>query len=147
MTRAALLMLGLLLPAQALALSIEAPTIPEQRLVINSLFVTRVNPLGLELRTRGGYQRRLYQDERRALRDNFFFVGVYPRISPASIKAGPVVELQPLSMFNLRLSAEYVGFFSTAGFLQSRSSPNIDYSDTALDAGSAAGQQCAASGA
>jgi hypothetical protein len=148
MTRAALLVLGLLLPVQALAQSIVGPpAIPDRRLVINSLFVTRVNPLGLELQTRGGYQARLYSDERLMFRDNFVFVGAYPRISPAGIKAGPIVEIQPLSMFNLRLSAEYVNFFSTLGFLQSRSSPNSDYSDSALDAGEAAGQHYSASGA
>ncbi|HYI03228.1 hypothetical protein, partial [Hyalangium sp.] len=124
-----------------------APETPDRRLVLNTLFVGRVNPLGLELQTRGGYQTRLYRDDRPLFRDNFLFVGSLPRLSPAGIRVGPVVEFQPLTIFNLRLSAEYVGFFSTAGFLQSRSSPNIDYSKSALDAGEAARQQYAASGA
>jgi hypothetical protein len=148
MTRAALLLLGLSLSAQALAQSPQ-PSLetPDRRLVLNTLFVARVNPLGLELQTRGGYQTRLYRDDRPLFRDNFLFVGLLPRINPAGIRVGPVVEFQPLTIFNLRLSAEYVGFFSTQGFLQSRSSPNIDYSKSARDAGEAAGQNYAASGA
>jgi hypothetical protein len=141
-------MLGLWLPARAFAQSAPpAPEIPARRLVINSLFVTRLNPLGLELQTRGGYQARLYRDERPMFRDNFLFVGTYPKISPAGIKVGPIVELQPLSIFNLRLTAEYVGFFSTSGFLQSFPSANADGSDTARTAGNDAGQNYAASGA
>ncbi|MDY7233254.1 hypothetical protein [Hyalangium rubrum] len=148
MTRAALLLLGLCVPATALAQSSPLlPEVPERRLVINNLLVTRLNPLGLELQTRGGYQRQLYRKEGLLFRDNFLFVGAYPKLNPAGIKVGPVVEIQPLSIFNLRLSAEYVGFFGTMGFLQSRPSPNADYSDTALDAGKAAGLNTSASGA
>jgi hypothetical protein len=147
MTRAVLLLLALSLPALSLAQPpVPAPGIPGNRLVINSLLVTRVNPIGLELQTRGGYQKRLYANEEALFRDNFLFVGVYPRISPASIKVGPVVELQPLSMFNLRLSAEYVGFFGTQGLLQSRASPMEDYSDSTLKTGKAAGDFYSASG-
>jgi hypothetical protein len=147
MMRAALLLLGLSLSAQALAQSPEpSPELPAHRLVVNGLLATRVNPLGLELQTRGGYQTRLYRNEGRLFRDNFLFVGAYPKLSPASIKVGPVVEFQPLSVFNLRLSAEYVGFFSTQGFLQSRPSPNADYSGTSLQAAKAAGQNYGTSG-
>ncbi|KFE63024.1 hypothetical protein [Hyalangium minutum] len=144
LTRAALLLLGLWLPTPVLAQT--APPLPERRLVINSLLVARLNPLGLELQTRGGYQRRLYPHEGPLFRDNFLFVGVYPKLSPAGIKVGPVVEVQPLSIFNLRLSAEYVGFFGAQGFLQSRPSANADASDTARDDGKAAGQHYSASG-
>lgn len=143
-----LLMLGLSLPAQSLAQSSQpAPEIPARRLVLNSLLVTRINPLGMELQTRGGYQARLFRDQRPLFRDNFLFVGAYPKLSPAGLKVGPVVEFQPLSIFNLRLSAEYVGFFSTSGFLQSYPSPNAEASDTAREVGKDGGQNYAASGA
>jgi hypothetical protein len=147
MNRAVLLLLGLLMPALAVAQSpVPAAETPEHRLVINSLLVTRLNPLGLELQTRGGYQKRLYRNEGALFRDNFLFVGTYPRVSPATIKVGPVVEFQPLSIFNLRLSAEYVSLFGVQGYLQSRASPNADYSDTVLKAGKDAGDFYAASG-
>jgi hypothetical protein len=148
MARAVLLLLGLWLPSQALAQSSSpAIDVPTRRVVFSSLLGLRGNPLGLEFQTKGGYQQQLYRDESPLLRDNFFLVGVFPKLSPASIKIGPVVEIQPLSIFNLRLSAEYVGFFSTFGYVQSRPSPNLDYSEAALDGGEAAGQNYAASGA
>ncbi|MBN1210920.1 MAG: hypothetical protein JXB05_39090 [Myxococcaceae bacterium] len=148
MTRAALLLLGLLLSAQALAQSPTlAPEVPGSRLLINNLIAVRLNPLGLENQTRAGYQSVLYRNEGALFRDNFLFLGASSKLSPAAIKAGPTVEFQPLSVFNLRLTAEYVAFFSTYGYVQSRPSPNAEYSDTLLEAGDSAGQNYAASGA
>lgn len=145
MTRAVLLLLGLSLPVQALAQS-PTPAVPERRVVLNNLFVARLNPLGLENQTRVGYQSVLYRNEAALFRDNFLFLGANARLNPAGARVGPSVEIQPLSIFNLRLGAEYVGFFSTQGFLQSRPSPNADYSQTSLDAGEDAGLQYATSG-
>ncbi|HLL04825.1 MAG TPA: hypothetical protein VK539_29840 [Myxococcaceae bacterium] len=147
MTRAVPLLLGLLLPALCLAQSpVATPETPSDRLVLNTLLGARLNPLGLELASRAGYQKLLYRNEAALFRDNFVFVGTHPRLSPASIRVGPVVELQPLSIFNLRLAAEYVGYFGTLGYLQSRPSPSADYSDTSLEAGKEAGDYGSASG-
>ncbi len=148
MKRIAILVPGLLLPALALAQPNESvPEVPARRLVANSLIAARVNPLGLEVQSRVGYQTQLYQNEGLLFRDNFLFVGGFPRISPAGVKVGPMVEFQPLTIFNLRLSAEYVGFFSTHGFLQSYGSANAESSDTTRELGEVAGQNYAASGA
>lgn len=147
MTRAVPLLLGLLLPALCLAQTpAPAPETPSDRLVLNTLLGVRLNPLGLELASRAGYQKVLYRNESVLFRDNFVFVGSHPRISPAGIKVGPVVEFQPLSIFNLRLAAEYVSLFGTAGYLQSFSSPLADYSDTTLNAGRDAEANYSASG-
>lgn len=145
MTRFALLLLGLMVPAQALAQS-PTPAVPERRVVLNNLLVARFNPLGLENQTRLGYQSVLYRNDAALFRDNFLFLGASAKLNPASVKIGPSVEVQPLSIFGLRLAAEYVGFFSTQGFLQSRPSANADYSQASLDAGESAGLQYAASG-
>jgi hypothetical protein len=145
MTRAVLLLLGLSLPAQALAQS-PTPEVPQRRAVLNNLFAVRLNPLGLENQTRLGYQSVLYRSEAALFRDNFLFLGASARLNPAGVKVGPSVEIQPLSIFGLRLAAEYVGFFSTQGFLQSRPSPNTDYSQASRDAGEDAGLQYATSG-
>jgi hypothetical protein len=147
MTRAVPVLLGLLLSAHALAQSAPAPEVPGSRLIINNVLAARLNPLGLENQTRAGYQTVLYRNEGALFRDNFLLLGASSKLSPAGIKVGPTVELQPLSIFNLRLTAEYVNFFSTFGFVQSRPSPNGEYSETVLDAGEAAGQNYAASGA
>lgn len=111
------------------------PEPPWTRLVANHLLAFRNNPLGLEYQLRAGVQRRLYRSDSAPLRDNFIFGGFYPKINPAFIKFGPSFEFQPLSVFNLRVAGELMGFFSSFGFLQSFASPLVDYSDTALNAG------------
>jgi hypothetical protein len=111
------------------------PEPPWTRLIGNHLLVFRYNPLGLEYQLRAGVQRRLYRSESAVFRDNFIFGGFYPKINPAFVKFGPSFEIQPLSVFNLRVAAELMGFFSSFGFLQSFNSPLVDYSDTALNAG------------
>ena len=110
----------------------DPPTPPATRLVLNNLVAFRYNPLGFEDQLRAGLQRRLYQSSNPLLRDNFFFGGVAPRANPAFIKLGPSVEIQPLSIFNLRLGAEFIGYYSTFGFLQSFASPTDEYSDSKL---------------
>ncbi|APR88119.1 hypothetical protein A7982_13468 [Minicystis rosea] len=105
---------------------------PATRLVLNNLVAFRYNPLGFEDQLRAGLQRRLYQSSSQLLRDNFLFGGVAPRVNPAFVKLGPSMEIQPLSVFNLRVGAEFVGYYSTFGFLQSFTSPTQDYSDTRL---------------
>ncbi|WP_224240079.1 hypothetical protein [Hyalangium gracile] len=147
MTRAVLLVFCLSLPAQALAqASAPVPEVPSRRVVVNGLLAARLNPLGLEAQARVGYQSVLYRNDGALFRDNFFFLGTYPRLNPAGIKVGPVAEIQPLSIFNLRLSAEYIRFFSTFGLLQSLPSANADYSQETLDAGEAAGMNYGTSG-
>ena len=130
-------------PSQPLGFA-EAKTraernIPSQRFVLNSLTIFRWNPLGLEEQIRAGYQLKLYKSYDAMFRDNFVHLGVYPRINPAFIKIGPSLEIQPLSIFNLRVAIEYMEFFSTFGFMQSWASPlsvadggGSDYSDTAF---------------
>jgi hypothetical protein len=105
---------------------------PENRLVLNNLLVGRYNPLGLEDQIRFGFQRRLFASYKPAFRDNFLFVGIYPKINPAFIKIGPMVEVQPLSILNLRFQAEMIDYFGTFGELQSFTSPLAIYSDSAL---------------
>ncbi len=108
---------------------------PDTRLVLNHLLVARYNPLGLEYQLRAGVQKKLYVSQSATTRDNFVFGGLYPKINPAYVKVGPSFEIQPVSFFNLRVAGEFIGFFSTFGFLQSFTSPMVDYSDTALTAG------------
>lgn len=110
---------------------------PLLRFVISNLLVLRLNPVGLEDQIRIGFQRRLPEsDEMKGplFRDRFVFLGLAPRINPAFIKIGPSVEIQPLSILNLRVGAEYIGLFSTFGFLQSYPSAADEYSDKLLGA-------------
>ena len=113
------------------------PTAPTWRLLLNNLLVARVYPIGLEDQVRFGFQRRLPDIEGAEgplFRDRFVFFGLAPRFNPAFIKIGPSVEIQPFSVFNLRVAAEYIGFFSTFGFLQSFASARDDYNDKLMAA-------------
>jgi len=110
----------------------QAP-IPSERVVANNLTIFRWNPIGLENGLRLGYARKLYQaDDSRALRDNFAWLGTFLRVHPAGARAAAVVELQPLSLVNLRASAEYFYYYGNFMFVQSRDSAAAELSDGAM---------------
>lgn len=111
------------------------PPLPEQRLHLSDLTILRLNPTGLETQLRLGYQHKLYGSESLALRDNFVYGGMFVRLSPAAARTAAVVEVQPASVLNLRFSIEYLRYFGTVGYLQSAPTADVDFSDTALEAG------------
>lgn len=118
-------------------MSAKVQAAPTWRLLLNNLFVLRFNPVGLEDQLRLGIQRRLPAiegSEGLLFRDRFVFAGIAPRLNPAFVKIGPSLELQPLSILNLRVTAEYMYLFSTFGFLQSFASARDDYSDPLMAA-------------
>lgn len=105
---------------------------PKHRLLLHNATAFRANPLGLENQTRLGYQSVLFRSDALLLRDNYLYLGGIVKLSPAFIKVGPLVEVQPLSILTLRLLGEYVDFFGTFNALQGFSSPNQNYSPTRL---------------
>ncbi len=119
---------------------------PKRRLVLSNLFVLRLNPMGVENQMRIGYQQRLLERTSPLLRDTFFFAGIAPKFNPAFVKFGPSIEIQPASIFNLRLAVEYIGYFSTLGFLQSFDSALAAYDDRTLRAGQDAKRNYATGG-
>jgi hypothetical protein len=106
--------------------------IPDFRINITNLLVGRVNPLGLENQLRIGPQKKLYHSDSLLFRDNFVFFGFSPRVNPAFVKIGPSLELQFLSILNLRFGAELLYWFGTFNLYQSFGSPLDEYSDTVL---------------
>ncbi|RKH58274.1 hypothetical protein [Corallococcus aberystwythensis] len=95
------------------------PSPPERRVYFSTLNVVRYNPLGLESQNRLVYQKRLFDSPSLLLRDTYASAGASLKLSPAFFKLGPVVELQPAAIFNLRAGYEYVQFFGTFGSVQS----------------------------
>ncbi|NOK33526.1 hypothetical protein HMI49_09980, partial [Corallococcus exercitus] len=95
------------------------PPLPERRVYFTTLNVVRYNPLGLESQNRLVYQKRLFDSPSMLLRDTYASAGASLKLSPAFFKLGPVVELQPVAMFNLRAGYEYVQYFGTFGSIQS----------------------------
>jgi hypothetical protein len=107
--------------------------IPKNRLYLGSLTVFRYNPLGLESQKRLVFQRRLMDSESLLLRDTFVSGAASFKLNPAFIKVGPIVELQPLAILNVRAAYEFVSYFGTQGFLQSYEDPTFSYADDARD--------------
>ncbi|MSP91225.1 MAG: hypothetical protein EXR79_05420 [Myxococcales bacterium] len=103
--------------------------------MVNNLSLFRGNPIGLENQLRLGYAYKLYgRDASRLLRDNFVWLGAYLRTSPASLRAAAMVEVQPLSILNLRFSVESLRFFGNFTFLQSRPSAADELADSHMKA-------------
>ncbi|QSQ15652.1 hypothetical protein [Myxococcus landrumensis] len=122
-------------PANEPSPAVPLRPIPNVRLYLTSLNLFRVNPLGLETQNRLVLQKRLFDSTSVVLRDTFVNAAASLKVSPASLKVGPTVEIQPVALFNLRASYEYTQFMGTMGFLQSYPDPIRDFSDDALDAG------------
>lgn len=112
----------------------EEPTkFPEGwRLMLSDLTIFRLNPIGLETRARFGIQKKLYPSTKKVTENNFFFLGAFPKLNPASAQFSLGGELQPASIFNVRTYYELQQFFGTFGFLQSFTSANANYSDNNL---------------
>ncbi len=104
------------------------------RFMVSDLTLFRLNPVGLETRVRIGMQKRLYYSEEAVEKNNFVFLGAFPRLNPASVHAGLGVEVQPMSILNVRAFYNVQQYFGTFGFLQSFESPTANYSDSTLKA-------------
>jgi hypothetical protein len=107
----------------------------------------RMNPLGLEDQLHLGPKIELYSSQKRVLRDNFLYFALAPKLSPSRARLGVEVELQPLSIFDLRVVGELVTYFGSFGQLQSFRSPLDNFSDTALNRGDQAGRAYRTTGA
>lgn len=102
--------------------------------MLSDLTLFRLNPIGLETRARFGLQKRLYASDKAITRNNFMFLGSFPKLNPASAQISLGGELQPASVLNIRAFGELQQFFGTFGFLQSFGSANVNYSDHTLKA-------------
>jgi hypothetical protein len=139
--------LGAALVARTGAADDWPPPTPRYRLLATSILGGSYNPEGIEEQARLGAQMRLYRSDNPALRDNFVFVGTNPRVNPTAGRAGASIEIQPLTVFNLRFNLEFVGYFRSFGAVQSFSSPLADFSSSARERGHERGADYATTGA
>lgn len=132
MTIGALLLSATLLPLSELAAADEpaTPVPPTNRLYLDSLTVARYNPLGLITRNRLMYSRRLVDSGSVLLRDTFFAAGVGFRLTPSNFHGGPIIELQPLTIFHCRFGYEYVRYFVSFDNMQSFPTSEAHYADS-----------------
>ena len=123
------------------------PPPPRYRLVATSILGASYNPEGVEEQARLGAQMLLYRSKDPAFRDNFVFVGTNPRVNPVLARVGPSIEIQPLTVFNLRFNLEFVSYFGSLGSIQSFASPLADFSASTRDRGRELGTNYGTTGA
>jgi hypothetical protein len=94
---------------------------------------TQFNPLGLRVEAEASWRWGLTQSSRTLLKDAHVAFGVTNQLSPAYDRLQAWVELSPLSILDLRASAEGVGYFGTFGNLVGLPSYDSDFSDDARE--------------
>ncbi|MEW5738396.1 MAG: hypothetical protein AB1938_05690 [Myxococcota bacterium] len=117
-------------PAAAQMLADQGP--PQHRIVHKNTFALRYNPLGLLYSGNFTYRYRLYETPSVPLRDNFVGGGVNIIASPAFIRVGPMIEVNPLTVLGLFATVQFVQYFGTFNLYQGFPSANSNFSDTAL---------------
>jgi hypothetical protein len=107
---------------------------PLHRIVHKNTFAVRVNPLGLIYEGRFSYRLRLYENEGKALRDNFVGVGLIPGASPTFARVGPFIEFSPLTVLNLFAAVQFVQYFGTLNLAQGFPFAQTNHSDASIAA-------------
>jgi hypothetical protein len=113
---------------------------PRQGLVTTGLFyratvALRLNPLGLFFDGRVGYRMRLFNapDRHVLLRNTYAALGVSVVASPAFVRPGIALEVQPLQILNLQVIYEpVVQWFGSFGHLQSFDDVRGNFSDAGI---------------
>jgi hypothetical protein len=124
--------LFLLAPAEAEAQADPPP--PATRVFYRDLLAARVNPLGLINDVRLSARRRLFEPGGLLTKDTFVGVGTSMVLSPAFVRYGPFVEVQPLSVLTFAAGVEAQGYFRTFDQLQSFPTADAAYDDDTLAA-------------
>ena len=137
-------------PKQTLAKEAEAkePSMApyQHRLVQETIVALRYNPLGLAVKSRAEYQYRLYESDVKALQLNYIAPGIFMDVTPANIKIGPTLAIQPLSVLQLYGGYYLMNYFGSFDRVQSFTSLDADYSDDFLKASGDAGDNYSARG-
>lgn len=129
-SRCALFLVALSSSAWSQTLQYQGP--PLHRVVHRNTFALRYNPLGLLYEGRFMYRLRLYESDSIALRDNFVGIGLTPIASPAFVRAGPYVEIQPMTVLGFWASYTFVQYFGTFNLFQSFPSARSNFSDAEI---------------
>lgn len=109
------------------------PQIPRLHWYYRAGAAARVNPLGLFVSGTVQLRYRLYDSDKLAFKDNYVAIGPVGFFSPAFMRGGIGVEMQPLSVLQLSASYEAIGFFKTFQFNQSFASATSNSGDAELN--------------
>jgi len=118
--------------------SSEVAKAPDVSIYLADLSLLRWNPLGLETQNRLMIQKRLMDSDSILFGNTLAAGGLSLKLNPAYVKVGPMIEVQPIALFNLRAAYEYFYYFGTLGYLQSSPDASYDYSDETRSANEAA---------
>lgn len=124
----------LLLAPSAAEAQPEPPPPPPTRVFYRDLLAARVNPLGLINDLRVSVRRRILSPGGALTKETFVGVGTSLVLSPAFLRYGPFVEVQPLSVLTFAAGVEAQGFFRTFDQLQSFPTAAVAYDDDTLAA-------------
>lgn len=102
------------------------------RVFYRDVLAVRVNPLGLINDLRVSVRRRLFEPKGALTKETFVGVGTSLVLSPAFLRYGPFIEVQPLSVLTLAAGVEAQGFFRTFDQLQSFPTAEVPYDDDTL---------------
>lgn len=98
---------------------VPPPWMPRHRFIYRNLTAGRVNPQGLVNETTLGYRAQLVARNTPLFLDSFALVGAHAFVTPAFIRAGPTIEIQPAAVINFGATYDIVGTFGTFRQLQS----------------------------
>jgi hypothetical protein len=112
----------------------DPPPPPATRVFYRDVLAARVNPLGLINDLRVSVRRRLLEPGGALTKETFVGVGTSLVLSPAFVRYGPFVEVQPLGVLTLAAGVEAQGYFRTFDQLQSFPTAAAVYDDDTLGA-------------
>lgn len=119
---------------------------PKHRVVYRNLLAGRINPLGLVDEITLGYRRRLSSKSTPMFRDAHVMLGAHGFLTPAFLRVGPAIEVQPVGVFSLGASYDYLAAFGTFQQLQSYRSPSASWGPKDLRRGVREGTNYATGG-
>lgn len=119
------------LPFSSYAQDAEEPSLAphKQRLMQETIVALRYNPLGLAVKSRAEYQYKLYESKERIFERNYIAPGLFLDFTPANIKVGPTLAIQPLTILGLSAGYYFLNYFGTMDRLQSFTSLDDNFSD------------------
>lgn len=114
------------------ALSSETAT---RGLYVDQSLQAAYNPVGLQLGTKLFYRLPLIQKEGLLWESTKIDVGIKNNLSPAFDFVGPFIDIEPIAIFDLALSAQFTGYYSALGFgFRDLAGYDAPFSTSALDA-------------
>ena len=96
---------------------------PRHRLVYRNLLAARANPIGFVDELTLGYRYQLVARDTELFRDSFLLAGAHAFVTPAFVRVGPTIEVQPAAVLNLSATYDVVGYFGVFENLSSFRTP------------------------